>query len=669
MFERFRRKKPQDQQPAPGQGGSGSQGQGKAPGEVLAPFLEAALPDAIDELAFRVSMGVSEGSAPITGFERYAARLLDEAGASRLRPIAAEHPLEAVRLDSTGLFWLHFDGSELTADQLERVLATEAALNRLALVEGALAAKPDEAVTEERCSLEDWRLIRSVADGAQALLDKSAPSNERLSQGDARAPRGGNWDVLTCLAGRCEEERLPFRLTYRLDAEVRTGTMAVCFVAPNPAFFPASRWDEAAAQWVDAADERPAAAAACTLRLAVLVAAAALGTSVGISRVVVNAREGSFEGPVVLGCEFERMPFMMRTLGAIERGELAADDDLEGLLAAAAPSCWAAKAGEDGRLEAVEALDAGLPERRIPMEEDDRPLPEDLARLLHADTVRELDVLSVQDAALTERFDAIMEDSDDAPLLAIAQLEELLSSLEEKDRAACEAAGRPLEPLYCQGAFARYLISLACDDEARRFYRVADMSYAARSTLVHLYLELGDEEAALAQARACVALAPSSPSAYQALVTALVAQDDYAGVVDAEKRALRVAVSPDEVFYAYYRLAYAFWRTGQRDLALACYLRVPPFASVGEMAATEREELMAEMSGVDLEDFDRDAVLRGSGVPLAPSKEALDIMAEAAIRFCEASMPLAAGPGASVLGTIQHDDALTALAISMREGA
>ena len=78
---------------------------------------------------------------------------------------------------------------------------------------------------------------------------------------------------------------------------------------------------------------------------------------------------------------------------------------------------------------------------------------------------------------------------------------------------------------------------------------------------------------------------------------------------------------------------------------------------------------MAEMSGVDLEDFDRDAVLRGSGVPLAPSKEALDIMAEAAIRFCEASMPLAAGPGASVLGTIQHDDALTALAISMREGA
>ena len=208
MFERFRRKKPQDQQPAPGQGGSGPQGQGKAPGEVLAPFLEAALPDAIDELAFRVSMGVSEGSAPITGFERYAARLLDEAGASRLRPIAAEHPLEAVRLDSTGLFWLHFDGSELTADQLERVLATEAALNRLALVEGALAAKPDEAVTEERCSLEDWRLIRSVADGAQALLDKSAPSNERLSQGDARAPRGGNWDVLTCLAGRCEEERL-----------------------------------------------------------------------------------------------------------------------------------------------------------------------------------------------------------------------------------------------------------------------------------------------------------------------------------------------------------------------------------------------------------------------------------------------------------------------------
>lgn len=671
MFERFRKKKPQEPQDETGaEGREPEKAAGKAPAEVLSPFLEAALPDAIDGLAFRVAMGSPDDADPVTGFERYAARLMDEAAASGLRAVAVEHPLEAIRLDANGLFWLRFDESELSDGQLDRALACEAALNRLALVEQAASdGEAPAALTEEACSVADWRIIRSIADRAPSLLGTSAPSNERLSQGDVSAPRGGNWDVLTSLAGRCEAARLPFRLSYRLDADVESGAVAMSLVAPRPTSFPASRWDEEAGRWDDVAAGRPAEAAAYSLRLAVLAAAAALGTSVGISRVVVNVRKGALDGPVTLGCEFERMAFVMGVLPAIDRGDLSGARSFDELLALVAPARVAAKADEKGQLEAVEPLDAGLPERRCPMEEDDRALPEKLATLLRADTVRELDVMSVQDEALAERFDAIMEDSDDAPLLAIAQLEELVATLEEKDRAAQEATGRPLRPLYCQGVFARYLVSLAVDDEACRFFRVSDISYAARSALVRLYLELGEGEAALAQARACVDLAPSSPSSYHSLVLALAAQDGYAEVIDAERQALRLAVVADEIFYAYYRLAYAFWRTGQRDLALACYLRVPPFSSVGEVAITERDELLGEMGGVDLESFDRDAVLRSGGVPLAPTQEALDIMAETAIGFCEASIPLAAGPGASILGNLKHDDALTTVASSLREGA
>ena len=682
MFELFRRKKSKGPQGESGQepAAQAAEPTGKAPAEVLAPFLASALPDAIDGLAFRVAMGATDQADPVTGFERYAARLMDEAGAAAIRAIAVEHPLEVIRLDATNLFWLNFDDGALAPAQRDCVLATEAALNRLALTE-PLAAKVDQArseegapraIAEEECSLLDWRLIRTVADGAPELLDGSAPTNKRLSQADVEAPRGGNWDVLTRLAGFCEEVKLPFRLPYRLDADVKAGAVALSFVAPSPSFFPTSRWDAEAGRWADTSAERPRAAAAYCLRVAMLLAAAAFGASVGVARAVVSAREGDFEGPTVLSCEFARMAFMMGTLPAIARGDLGAQGTewaFDAVLALAAPSRCAVAMTEDGCLGAVEPLDAGLPERRTPMEEDDRPLPEDLARLLRADTVRELDVLSPQDKALVERMDAIMADSQDAPLLAIAQLEEMAATLEEQARAALEAARRPLQPLYCDGAFARYLVSLVSDDESQRFLRVGDMHYAARLMLARLYQELGDEEAALAQAHSCVELAPSSPSGYQRLVTVLAGRDDYDGIIDAEKRVLRIAVAPDEVFYAYYRLAYAFWRTGQRDLALACYLSVPTWASVGEMAAEERNDLLGEMPELDAEGFDRNAVLRSGGVPLAPTKEVLEIMATTAIRFCEEGMPLAAAPGTSMLGNLQHDDALSALAVSLRLGA
>ncbi len=68
----------------------------------------------------------------------------------------------------------------------------------------------------------------------------------------------------------------------------------------------------------------PAAAAAYALRLAALIAAAAFGTSVGVTRVVVNGREGSIAGANVLSLEFGRIPFTMGAMAKIRSGEFSA---------------------------------------------------------------------------------------------------------------------------------------------------------------------------------------------------------------------------------------------------------------------------------------------------------------------------------------------------------
>lgn len=666
MFERFRKKKPSTPPKRPPE---------RSMEAVLEEFLTLPLPDAIDGLSFRVSMAEGESAHSVSDFERYAARVLDEAGSARIRSIAVEHPLNLIRLDSTGQFWMRFDADTMGADEVDVVLATEAALNRLELVRRKMPQDGEEWIRtnppERICSLFDWHTLRMVAASAPSYLEREAPDNPLLTIDGVEGLRGGNWDVFTRFALSCEGAVLPYRLTYTYDADAKSGAMVVNAKVPSAAMMPRSRWDQDAAQWLDVAVEQSRAAAAYALRLSTLLAAMAFGTSVGIARVVVNSFDGPFDGRPVLSLEFNRVAFMGQTLPAIASeafGKPGTESAFDALINLIAPTRFAMAPAPDGTLQPVDPIDAELSDRRMPMSEDERAVPLSLVDKLRADTVADLDVMSEQDKELTEHFRAIMADRGDAPLLAIAQLEELVASTEAKDREL--RMGSPdRTPLYCQGVFARYLIGLVTSDPHQRFFRVSDIGYSARTALMQLYLELGDQEGALAQARACVELAPSSPAAYQELTTALVANDDYAGVVEAEKQALRLAVAPDEIAYIYYRLAYAFWRTDQRDLALACYLRVPPFAGVGDMAEAEKAELMAEMGLESADDFERDAVLRAGGVPLAPTTEATELLAETAIRFCEASELLAAAPSVNMLGALRRNDVLSAASLAMRDGA
>lgn len=215
--------------------------------------------------------------------------------------------------------------------------------------------------------------------------------------------------------------------------------------------------------------------------------------------------------------------------------------------------------------------------------------------MLHADIVSDLDVMSEQDAELGARYRAIMEEKDDSLLLAVAQLEDIVAETSATAAAdvVADDLAQPSEPrriLYCENVFARYLTSLVESDPSVRYVRASDIGQAARSSLSRIYRDMGDLDAAEAQARACIELAPTSAPAYNDLITCFAEGDHYDRIIDVAREALRVAVTGNDIAYVYYRLAFAYWQTGRLPEALACYLRVPEASphGRGRPARTQR---------------------------------------------------------------------------------
>ena len=655
--------------------------QGRTTRDVLAEFTATPLPDAIDGLLFRVSMADPADPASSSGFDAYAARLLSEAEAPNLRAIAVEHPVELRRLNTTGLFWSIFDDSTISAGNRGTILRVESVLDRLALIskilEGDEGTAYVSATTEGACSELDWQVLRSIANDANEYLTAADRDNKLNAQYGTTGTRGGNWDLSTRLAAACEAMVLPFRLEYRFACDAATGTIVTDVSLPTPDVFPKSRFNGATGQWVDCTAQRPAAAAAYALRLAALIAAAAFGTSVGITRVVVNGREGSIAGPTVLSLEFGRIPFTMGAMAKIRSGEFfapATECDPAALFDMLRLTQFAADIDDGGNLQPVEPVTVELSVPFTPVAEDTRPVPEDLRGVLHADIVSDLNVMSEQDADLAARYRAIMEEKDDSLLLAVAQLEDIVAetSTEATADVVADDLAQPAEPwrvLYCENVFARYLTSLVESDPSVRYVRASDIGQAARSSLSRIYRDMGDLDAAEAQARACIELAPTSAPAYNDLITCFAEGDHYDRIIDVAREALRVAVTGNDIAYVYYRLAFAYWQTGRLPEALACYLRVPESSPMGEAALRERNDLVSEMgNSVPGSDWDPTACLRTAGVPLAPLDDVMEVVGRALIELVDASMPLAAAPLASLVASTQRNDILHAVAASLRQG-
>ncbi len=637
---------------------------GRTPDQVLDEFNRMPLPDAIDGIIFRASMADPSDPHALSGFERYAARAFGEVDSAALRSIAIEHPLEARFLGTTKLFWIHFDRTSISEEKRAIILHAESVLNRLTLVGRSIDANADEIA----CSRVDWGLFRTVADDARDLIDSSSKRATRTENyHGAKATPGGNWDVLIRFATVCESSVLPFRLEYQHDCDAASGAFAADITLPAPSFFPRSRWDDAQNRWVDASAEQASAAAAYDLRLITRIAAIAFGSSLGILTAVISGHEVSLDSSSTVSFEFSRAAFLTDTVPRVNAGSFSDPrftSDPATMFSLLRPTRWALSPDADGRSKPIDKIKAALPATRIPLAQDTRPLPSAMAALLHADRVCDLDVMSAQDADLAARVHAAAADRADAPLLACAQLEEIVAKADEK------TPEDGLTELYCDGMFARMLVSLVETDPDVRYSRASDSVQQARSALAELYTDLGDHDGAIAQARKCLSIAPTSPDSHLDVINACAAAERYEDVVGVAKKALAVAVTDQSVSYLYYRLAYAFWRTGRIDEAIACYTRVSQGHNIFDVAQQELAELLREAGRAHA--FDRpeaESVLRAAGVPLAPTDAALSVLAEVAIACTDAGIPLAASPAAALVGSVDHDDIIMGVSTSLRRGA
>ncbi|MFR5091273.1 MAG: tetratricopeptide repeat protein [Adlercreutzia equolifaciens] len=301
-------------------------------------------------------------------------------------------------------------------------------------------------------------------------------------------------------------------------------------------------------------------------------------------------------------------------------------------------------------------------------------MPENLRGLLHADIVSDLDVMSEQNADLAARYRAIMEEKDDSLLLAVAQLEDIVA--ETSAAATCRRRSgrpRPARRAAPPSVLRERLRPLSDEPRGKRPRRALRARLGHRSggpfiALAHLPRH-GRPGRRRGPGPRLHRAGPHKRPGLQRPHHLLRRRRHYDRIIDVARDALRVAVTGNDIAYVYYRLAFAYWQTGRLPEALACYLRVPETSPMGEAALRERNDLVSKMgNNVPGSDWDPTACLRTAGVPLAPLDDVMEVVGRALIELCDANMPLAAAPLASLVASTQHNDILHAVAASLRQG-
>lgn len=654
-------------------------------GEIILDLLDGPLPDALDALIWRGTTQQGQTS----GFERFAARQLVEAGAADVRAIAAVHNVTLVRLGSTSLFWLRFD-DDVSPEQRATLLAVEAALNRLWFVEWAAGAADGgtgmlHAFDERFCAQAAQGALREISRNAGAVAQRERADNPYRTIRGAEGARGGIWDVSTRFVDTCERLKLPFRLEYRFDTDLDAGVMAVRFTVPSANAFPASRMGER--DWYDARAGRPACAATYAIRLAGLMAQAAFASSVRVMGVDVTAHEDGLAGRPLLSLGFDRTPFLMEVLPPLKDGRLdnpMFDDDPLAVLNVLKPVRHAVRfAGDRGLCEITPLpVHASLAAKRQEVWCDRRPLPELLRGLLRADTVAELDVMHDDAVVGDDEVRAILEENEESPLIASVQLEAVLSRIGE---IGLDEQGRL--PLYCAYPMARLIVSLDSavgagsvlpDAEPlrsadTRYWKAPDAAYGAHLWLSRFARQEGDADRGLAEALQCLSLAPTTARAYIEVAVCHAEQEQYAQAAETLTQGLRVALLPGDFLYMYYRLAYALWRIGRTNEAVACYTMVlrEPNTALAETARGELAELRQQIDDTrpPMAVAEAEQVLHAANIPVSPTEAALDAMAAAAVGLTDAGVPMAAHDAVWLMSRhMRNSDVYDSMAASLRDG-
>ena len=663
---------------------------GKTMGDVVAAFLDLPPADAVDGLIGEVRSG-----ARTSGFERYAARILGDADPVAFRSFAARHEPTLRRLGSTKLFWIACDLSEVREEEFDTLMAMEGALNRLALIADRArenGADALSATSEAFCADEDWHALRAITDQTASLLKRLAQTENPLLQiYGATGARGGEWDVRTRLTGILECLVLPYRLTYRIAVNAAAGTVTIAAKTPGAQAMP--RWvcDAQSAktgQLAPCADHAEVAASAYALRLAAALATAGFSAGAGVSHVEVRLFEDrAFARPLVV-LDVDRQAFIMSLFDEVRKGRFSEQRltwGVSGLRKLLEPAQLTCSLGPRLGLKPLEGAAADLPDpdpvRTQPVWEDERALTPELAELLRADRVCELDVYHLGEDPFADRLREAIKHAGSNPAEAAQQLSDLLGVMDLVDDGGLDAASdaeagsasdaaRPRRPLYCSSGLARLAMALVEEDTSVRYRYVYDSRFDVLISLANLCTDNNDAEHGLAYARQALDLGPTSPHAYVTAASAESELGEYEQAAELLKDALAYDAEPASYTYTYYRLAYALWRAGEPLAGLACYQRAVVNPRLRDMAQEEMEALMRELGMTEPLDDGRAAeALEQAGVVIAPDDELLALAARALIAAADAGYLNLAYAFGLVLERVVHNDAFATALQSLKPWA
>lgn len=261
-----------------------------------------------------------------------------------------------------------------------------------------------------------------------------------------------------------------------------------------------------------------------------------------------------------------------------------------------------------------------------------RVLPESLRSLLLADTAAELEVMEDSEDPHVKRVVELRELVHTDPAAAAKGFAKLVDELEATCALEELAATGPVESQFCENYLARLLLSLTEDDGDIRVLRVPDALYFAQYELCNLYTQAGDLEALLPQARKLYDMAKSSMQAHFSLINVLAQLERFDEVVEVGKHAARLAHDRASIGYLFYRIAFAYWNLGDRQMALACYRLIPRGEEIEPTAQEEMRALMAEMEVSEPPSFeDAVATVERAGIALPPTEEVSNFIADLAV--------------------------------------
>ena len=334
---------------------------------------------------------------------------------------------------------------------------------------------------------------------------------------------------------------------------------------------------------------------------------------------------------------------------------------------------------------------------RISVADDARKLDDSLVRLFGALRIKDLDTRRYfgENANLIEEA---RSSSRETILAAIAQLETVVARLENEVHPFDDNASA--RPLYCGNPLSRIAVALLADELAignqaqafldgnyfedvpvgdRRhkrpatFFRVPNALFDAHMGLADLYLRLGDFGGAASHADYCMSLAPTTVATYLLKADILGQQHRYAQAANVLIAGLNCAISKRDCSLLYYHLGLLYWRMDKKEDAVA--LQVYASSLHGEFADKAREAVANLRKQPDVPVIvhasPQAAVrqLMRSRIPIAPTNEARNLIASAAIGLSCANAPLAAAPYAEALvAYLPSDRILEATFKSLRHG-